>query len=95
MNASINASVGGDAMTVNSDSARQICDFLTFFALVGLHGSHSAWIQRHAAELEIGLRLLQPPHTEPSEAQHVLDPVVGRFSAEPKNWVQPVKKGRQ
>jgi len=50
--------VGGDAVGVALDSARQIYVFLAWFALAGLHGSHSAQIERQAHELELGLCLL-------------------------------------
>jgi len=47
-----------DAVSVNSVSAQQICDFLAFFASAGLHRPHSAQIERHANELELSLCFL-------------------------------------
>jgi hypothetical protein len=58
VNASVSSCVGGDAGGVALDSVRQIYVFLAWFASAGLHGSHSAQIERQAHELELGLCLL-------------------------------------
>jgi hypothetical protein len=58
VNASINTCVGGDAMVAKPSPTKRIRAFLAFFASTPLHGCHSAQIERHAHELELGLRLL-------------------------------------
>ena len=55
--ASINTCIGGGAMAGALDPARLVYVFLACSASTGLHGTHSAQIERHANELELGLCL--------------------------------------
>ena len=55
VSASLDACVGGDAMAIAPGSTRHISVFPATFASAGLHGPHSAQIERQTHELELGL----------------------------------------
>ena len=54
-----------------------MCSFRPILPSTALHRPHSAQVESHVNELELGFYFFQPAHPELAKPQNILDPAVG------------------